>query len=115
MLAAISSLLKYRFSSLQFRRTLHYTMATNGLANSCRVPWHLLQTWVEQKQAYESDNGQPAPLTTDEEKALMPLLRLLVPARIASPVLAKGNWIGQLQGEPGHLVLITASQHRLDS
>jgi len=101
MRAAISPLLttlrKYCYPSRQFRRAVHFTMATNGLASSPRIPWRVLQNWVEQKQNYESEHNQPAPLTPDEQKAIVPLLKLLAPARVASPVLDDRNWIGELQ------------------
>ncbi|KXJ94439.1 hypothetical protein Micbo1qcDRAFT_159606 [Microdochium bolleyi] len=73
------------------------TAPQNMAAQPQRFQWHLVKAWVEQKQAYEAEHGQPAPVSHDEEKAIAPLLRLLAPARPLAPAVGDENWVGRLQ------------------
>lgn len=91
----------YHNSSVQDPEPRHSSTASDEAMESHqkRVHWHLLQAWVEQKQAYEAQHdGQPAPVTAEEEKAMAPLMRLLAPVRGPAPDLGEENWIGKLQG-----------------
>ncbi|KAH7037860.1 uncharacterized protein B0I36DRAFT_72118 [Microdochium trichocladiopsis] len=93
----MSKILKL-FARQSFHSRTLFTFSTtmDGAAHAERLPWHLLQAWVAEKQSFEAEHNRAAPVTAEEEKALLPLLRLLAPALAAGPELGDENWIGTL-------------------
>lgn len=91
----------YHTFSVKDSKPRHSSTASNDAmeAYQKRVHWHLIQAWVEGKQAYEAQHGgQSAPMSAEEEKAVAPLLRLLASARAPAPELGTENWTSKLQG-----------------
>lgn len=64
--------------------------STNGSSARERVDWAALKSYIAAKEAYETQSGQPAPLTDDEYAAIAVLLR---PAPRPDPDLGTKNWI----------------------
>ncbi|KAF6842452.1 hypothetical protein CMUS01_03096 [Colletotrichum musicola] len=58
-----------------------------------RVDWVALKSYIAAKEAYETQSGQPAPLTDDEYAAIAVLLR---PAPRPDPDLGTKNWISYI-------------------
>ncbi|KAI8222843.1 hypothetical protein K4K54_006561 [Colletotrichum sp. SAR 10_86] len=67
--------------------------STPTTAQVPRVDWAALKSWIAQKEAFESQHGQPAPISDEEANAIAVILR---PPPRAEPTLGGQNWIGAL-------------------
>lgn len=57
------------------------------------VDWEALKSYIAKKEAYEAQNGRPAPLTDAELSAIGVLLP---PAPPREPSIGDHNWVGLL-------------------